>query len=58
MLTNTTVEITEELEVAVAICGTCSVRYTVLQGRLETCMDCGRPLVRGGLSGRIERVPS
>jgi hypothetical protein len=52
------VEIAEEPEVVLVVCGTCGVRYTVLQGRLETCMDCGRPLVRGGPSGRIERVPS
>jgi hypothetical protein len=44
-------EITEE--VVVVTCATCGVRYTVLQGRLDICLDCGRPLVRGGLPGRI-----
>jgi hypothetical protein len=46
-------------EVVVLLCAACGVRYFVLSGEiLTTCPECNRALVRGGLSGRIERLPS
>jgi hypothetical protein len=54
----TTVEIEEPEEIRVLLCPKCSVRIYVLSGAVPTtCDECHHTLVKGGLPGRIERMP-